>query len=70
MIESSCNVNKLKAKMIERGYNVETLAAAIGMNKSTLYRKLQKLAVFTIGEVKRIKEILGLTDQEAIEIFL
>lgn len=70
MKECNLNVNKLKAKMIEKGYNVESLAVALGMDKSTLYRKLQRLEAFTIGEVRKIKEILELTDSEAVEIFL
>ena len=33
-------LNKLKAKIVELGMNVETLADKIGMERSTLYRNL------------------------------
>ena len=41
-------LNKLKAKIIEKGMNVEGLADAIGMERSTLYRKLNKFEKITI----------------------
>lgn len=64
------NVAKLKGKMVELGINVETLAEMIGVDRSSLYRKLSKSEKVTIGEAKRIKEALSLTDDEAIAIFL
>lgn len=67
---SIANVNKLKAKLVERGMNVETLADLIGIERSSLYRKLNNFEKITIGEALRIKQVLGLTDAEAIDIFL
>lgn len=64
------NVSKLKGKMIELGINVETLAEMIGVDRSSLYRKLNNSGKVTIGEAKRIKAALALTDEEAIAIFL
>ena len=64
------NVAKLKGKMVELGINVETLAEMIGVDRSSLYRKLNNSGKVTIGEAKRIKEALSLTDDEAIAIFL
>ena len=64
------NVAKLKGKMVELGINVETLAEMIGVDRSSLYRKLSNSEKVTIGEAKRIKEALSLTDDEAISIFL
>lgn len=63
------NVGKLKGKMVELGINVETLAEMIGVDRSSLYRKLNNSGKVTIGEAKRIKEALALTDAEAISIF-
>ena len=34
------NVKKLREKMREKGWNVEKLSKAIGIDKSTFYRKL------------------------------
>lgn len=64
------NANKLKGKIVERGTNVEKLAEYLGMDKSTLYRKLSAAEKITIGEALRIKTALDLTDEEAYDIFL
>ncbi len=63
------NVLKLKAKITEKGYTVETLARAIGMNKSTLYRKINRMELFTIKEAYKIAIVLDLTESELNEIF-
>ncbi len=63
------NVRKLKGKMVEHGYNVENLAAKIGVDKSTLYRKLNEGEKITVGDAQKIKDELNLTDDEAIDIF-
>lgn len=63
-------VNKLKAKLVEQGINVETLAELIGTERSSLYRKLNNAEKITIGEAKKIKEALSMDNQEAYEIFL
>lgn len=63
------NIFKLKGKITEKGMNVEKLAEAIGIDRSGLYRRLNNFEKFTIGEVKHIKEVLELTNEEATEIF-
>ena len=63
-------LNKLKAKIIERGMNVEALADKIGIDRSTLYRKLNNFEKITIGEAVKIKEALEMTEAEASDIFL
>lgn len=64
------NVNKLKAKIVERGMNVEAFAEAIGIGRSSLYRKLNASEKITIGEAQKMKDALNMTDDEAYEIFL
>lgn len=63
-------LNKLKAKIVELGMNVEMLADKIGMERSTLYRKLNNFEKITIGEAIRMKDALEMTDEEASDIFL
>ncbi len=63
------NMQKLKGKIIEKGFSQESFASAINMNKSTLNRKLQMGEKFSIGEANSIVKILSLTQQEAINIF-
>lgn len=64
------NVHKLRAKIIEEEMNVEELAEIIGISAPTLYRKLRAPLKMTIAEVIKIKDVLGLTDEEALDIFL
>jgi plasmid maintenance system antidote protein VapI len=63
-------LNKLKAKIVELGLNVESLADRIGMERSTLYRKLNNFDKITIGEAIKMKSALEMTDAEATDIFL
>lgn len=63
-------LNKLKARIIEKGMSVEMLADAIGKERSTLYRKLNNFEKITIGEAAKIKVALEMTDADAIDIFL
>jgi predicted transcriptional regulator len=64
------NVSKLRAKMVEKDMNVDGLAAIVGIDRSSMYRKLNNLEKITIGEAKKIKSALNLTDDEATIIFL
>ena len=63
------NVNKLKAKMVENGINVETLADRINMDRNTLYRRLSDGNKFTIGEADAISRELSLSADEVHAIF-
>ena len=56
--------------MVEREINVEKLATMIGIDRSSLYRKLNNAEKITIGEARKMKEVLEMTDGEACEIFL
>lgn len=64
------NLRKLRAKFVEQDVNVEVIAEIIGIDRSTMYRKLNNFEKITIGEAKKLKEALSLTDEEANEIFL
>lgn len=64
------NISKLKGKIVEKDMNVETLASIIGIDKSSLYRKLNNAEKITIGEAVKMKDALDMSDTEAYEIFL
>lgn len=64
------NINLLKGKIVANGMNVEQLATAINVDRSSLYRKFNNAEKITIGEALRIKEALKISDTEAIQIFL
>ena len=63
------NVNALKGKITEKGLNVEKLAEIIGVDRSSLYRKLNNGEKITIGEASKMKVALGMTNEEATRIF-
>ena len=64
------NVNKLKGKIVEKGLSIEKVAEIIGIDKSTLYRKLNAGGHdITIGEAHKIYNALDLAPYEAFEIF-
>lgn len=64
------NVNKLKGKIVEKGLSVEKLADSIGMDRSTLYRKLSNNGeTITIKEADLMVNELNLNLKEASDIF-
>ena len=63
-------VNKLKAKMVELGTNVDELSEKIGMDRATFYRRLSAdRQTFLIKEADAISKELGMTREEVNEIF-
>ena len=64
------NMRKLKRKMRDKGMNVDEVAKTIGISGSTLYYKLRCPMKMTIGEAIKLKDVLGITDEEALDIFL
>lgn len=60
----------LKGKIVANGMNVEQLAKSIGINRASLYRKLNNADKITIGEAMKMKQVLSMTSEEATEIFL
>jgi transcriptional regulator with XRE-family HTH domain len=63
------NTRKLKGLLVEKGISVEGLAKAIGLNKSTLYRKLNGRCPVNIKDADLIARELQLSGLEASEIF-
>lgn len=64
------NVNKLRGKIVEKGMNVEKLSSEMGIDRATVYRKLNNNGEsFTVREVRSIISILDLTTEEITSIF-
>lgn len=64
------NISLLEDKMRIKNVSKEQLAAAINIDKSTLYRKFAAGGEkFTIEEAKNITKALVLSSDEATEIF-
>lgn len=63
------NVEMLKRKMKDKKITVNEMSKEIGVNPSTLYRKLSAAEKITIKEAVKIAEILELTVADTEEIF-
>ena len=55
--------------MAERGVSVAWLAEQLSLSPSSFYRRLNAPENLTISEVQMIKGALGLSHQDAAEIF-
>jgi hypothetical protein len=61
--------NELKAEIIRNGFTVKKIATAIGIQESTFYRKLRGDTQFKQCEILALKQILGLSNDDIIDIF-
>lgn len=64
------NTSLLTEKVLEKGIEFSRIATLLGIDKMTLYRKLANYEPVTIREAEILKDILDLTNLEALEIFL
>lgn len=65
------NIPKLRGKIAEAGYKQYSFALKIGMDASTLRRKMKNGGGdLKLSEVQLIAEELQLTDEEILMIFL
>lgn len=64
------NKGLLVDRILEKGIDLSKLAGLLGIDKMTLYRKISNRESFTIREAEILKDILDLTNLEALEIFL
>lgn len=65
------NMDLLRGKMAEKHISKEELAERIGVDTSTFYRKMKcEGTKFTVGQMHKIVDVLQLSKDEAISIFL
>lgn len=60
---------EIKKLINDKGYTLGAFAKKLGINNSTLFRKLNKYESFTIGEAIKVCDLLSLTNEQAINIF-
>lgn len=63
------NYSKLLGRIKECGFTQETLANAIGMNKSTLSAKLNGRYPFTAKDIDAICKVLNISNEEIGDYF-
>ena len=67
----STNMEVLRGKMEKCKISNEEMAKRLGIDPSTFYRKLKADGTtFTVGQMHKIVEVLGLEPEEATAIFL
>jgi predicted transcriptional regulator len=65
------NIDELKQLMADREVTTDSLAAAMNINRSTLYRKFNEGGIhFTAEDIFKMREFIPLTDREVVDIFL
>ena len=63
------HLNLLKARMAEVNMNMTELAGAMGVHLSTLYRRFSQPEDLHLWELQELREILGLSQNQLVEIF-
>ncbi|CRT88975.1 phage repressor [Streptococcus equi subsp. equi] len=61
--------NKLKGLIVEHGLTQGEVAKNIGIDKTTLSRKINNSTPFTVEEAKKIAKLLEMSAEQATEIF-
>lgn len=65
------NIDRLRGLLVERHVTHDALSTALGINRSTLYRKMGEGGnKFTAEEIYKMRDFIPLSDEEVIEIFL
>lgn len=67
--ENPLNVLALRARIIENGYTYGTFCNRIGFASTRWYSRVRKETSFTVSEIIRIREALGLSDNDVAHIF-
>jgi hypothetical protein len=64
------NINKLKGKITENGYSIDTFSSQLGLCDVTVRKKMSKeKSDFSISESLKVKEILKLSTKDYLDIF-
>lgn len=51
---------KFEAEMKKRGIKINKMCEILNMSRSAFYRKRNGISEFTLGEIQKIVEVLGL----------
>lgn len=63
------NELELRAEIIRAGLSIPEISKEVGLNKKTFYEKLTGKTEFKASEIRKIANILNLSDEQMISIF-
>lgn len=61
--------NKFRAKVVAAGLTLESVSKQLGINPSTLDRKMSGVSDFNRREIQILRRVLSMTADECDEIF-
>ena len=61
--------NKLKAKIVEKGFTQTTFAEKIGLSPTSFSYKINSKVDFSLTEIQKMCDVLGLSHEERQYIF-
>ncbi len=64
------NPIEFKIAQIRAGVSKEDIAKYLGVNPATIYRKFNGESDFTLSELRKLKKMLNLTNEDVDRIFL
>ncbi len=64
------NPIEFKIVQIRAGVSKEDIAKYLGVNPATIYRKFNSESDFTLSELRKLKKMLNLTNEDVDRIFL
>jgi hypothetical protein len=64
------NSKRLKGKLIEKEMSYNDCAIKLGISITSFCSKINEKTAFKLVEAEKLGEILNLTDQEKVDIFL
>ena len=67
--EKIVDMEYLKYCLNSRGISKEEVCVYLNISLSSLYKRLRGVSEWSLGEIKGIRERLGLTDDEVKKIF-
>ncbi|MBR1694289.1 MAG: hypothetical protein IJ709_02660 [Selenomonas sp.] len=63
------HANELRAELVRRELSVEDVAKQMGIDKTSLYRKLKGDSEFLRIEIEKLVNILQLSGEDVLRIF-
>lgn len=63
------NTNKLKGRIVEKGYNLSSFSCAVKMSRPCLRHRLNGISEFKVSEIERICKLLDISCEELSEYF-